>query len=246
MTHAWTKKQMTQHVHACTLLNKIKNEAFTYLQTYPSATEHETQQFILKKFRQNHLVPDKDPPIVGFRGNAANPHYFPKKKSSTLREDSVVLIDIWARLREAQAPFSDITWMGYKGTIPPDVQRGFDTVCEARDAALAFIKRELVRKKIPTGKAIDETVHAILVKNGYANNILHRTGHSIGLTSPHGIFRNINKTGTSQLIPGLGYTIEPGLYFKNKFGIRSEIDFFISTSKKLIVTTPIQRKIIKI
>lgn len=86
----------------------------------------------------------------------------------------------------------------------------------------------------------------IITKAGYGKNILHRTGHSIGTSSPHGLENNITIKNSQQLLKKVVYTIEPGIYLKNKFGIRSEIDFFIDENMKLVYTTKIQEKIIKI
>jgi Xaa-Pro aminopeptidase len=42
------------------------------------------------------------------------------------------------------------------------------------------------------------------------------------------------------------FTIEPGLYFKNRFGVRSEIDCYVTENYKLIITTKVQKRIIRI
>lgn len=248
MARAWTNRQVRQHTLAGKLLIKTKDDAFGYISAHPGASEYEVQQFILQEFKKNKLVRDKDPPIVGFDTNAAIPHYFPKKKSAHLKKNSLVLIDIWARLNEPKAPFSDITWMGHRGTPPKKIKQAFKAVCDARDASLRLVTTQLGRGRIPTGKEIDDAACNVLIKRGYVKNILHRTGHSIGTTSPHGVFRNLNRKGDRPLHPCMGYTIEPGLYFKGKdgFGIRSEIDFLITKNRKLVVTTPIQRKLILI
>jgi Xaa-Pro aminopeptidase len=44
----------------------------------------------------------------------------------------------------------------------------------------------------------------------------------------------------------VGYTIEPGIYLKNKFGVRSEIDFYINEKNRVVITTKVQREILKV
>ena len=75
----WTKTELQNHIKVAALLTKIENESFGYLSQNPQITEYELQQFILKKFAENKLKPDKHPPIVAFGSSAATPHYFPLK-----------------------------------------------------------------------------------------------------------------------------------------------------------------------
>ena len=75
---------------------------------------------------------------------------------------------------------------------------------------------------------------------------MHNTGHSLGMSKAHGRNGRLGHKYNKDLIRNMGYTIEPGIYFKNKFGIRSEIDFYISSNMKLVITTDVQKNILKI
>lgn len=243
----WTKEQLQNHIKAAALLEKIKNETFQYLSQNPKITEYELQQFILKKFKENKLKPDKHPPIVAFGSSAAAPHYYPSRKSRRLKPNTLVLIDIWARLTKRNAPFADITWMGFYGKRAPiKFTRAFKTVIRARNNCLKFIETQLRLGKMPTGKEVDQVACNILAKAGYKKNILHRTGHSIGFQGPHGREGHLSLKNEEPLLINIGYTIEPGLYLKREFGIRSEINFYINKSRQIVLTTPVQKKLIVI
>ncbi|MBI2628759.1 M24 family metallopeptidase [Candidatus Pacearchaeota archaeon] len=243
----WSKEIINRHLLACKLLSKVKDEIIEFIRNNKNTSEYEIQQFILKKFKENDIISDKEPPIVGFNENSAIPHYFPNKDSKKLENNSLILIDIWAKINKKGFPFSDITWMAYYGNdIPKDILNVFNIVVNARDSCIKFIQSELKKGKMPIGKEIDEIARDVIIKAGYEKNILHKTGHCIGFTSPHGIYGNIRLSNKSQLVRNLGYTIEPGIYLKNKFGIRSEIDFYIDDNMKLIITTPIQKEIVRI
>ncbi|MEK6887140.1 MAG: M24 family metallopeptidase, partial [Nanoarchaeota archaeon] len=54
----------------------------------------------------------------------------------------------------------------------------------------------------------------------------------------------VNRKNKTPLKINMLYTIEPGIYFKNKYGIRSEIDFYINNKRKVIITTKVQKKLI--
>lgn len=244
----WTAEQLADHQTAARLLIRVKDEAFTYLREHSEVTEYQVQQFILERFRHYQLINEVDVPIVGFNASAATPHYYPDPNNSLkLQPNTLVLIDIWARLDKEEAPYADITWMGYfGGTVPEEVTRAYEAVVTARDASLEYIIEELKHHRMPIGGKIDEAAIAVIENSGYAHGILHRTGHSIGLNSPHGPKGHIRYTNQNPIEKNLGYTIEPGIYLPGQFGIRSEIDFYIDTDLNLKVTTDIQKELIKI
>lgn len=157
------------------------------------------------------------------------------------------MTDVWAKLDKKGAPFADITWMLYYGQkIPHKYVRAFKIIAQTRDLAVKFLKDNLTKKILPTGKKLDAVAKNYLARRGWDKYFLHGTGHSLGMTSAHGARTRISKKGRQPLPLNIGYTIEPGVYFKNKFGMRSEIDFYIDENYKLIITSKAQNKIIKI
>lgn len=241
----WTKQQIEYHKKAARLLVKIKDLAFGHIRKNKNVTEYEVQQFVLEKFHEYKLETDKDPSIISFRQNTASVHYYASAKSKKLQPESLVMVDIWAKLNKKRAPFADITWMGYFGkNMPKDTQEVFDAVIGARDRAIRHLKTNLKKGIIPTGKEMDDVVRSCIADAGYGKYFLHGTGHSLGLIKDHGPGTNLNQKGRRKLSKLIGYTIEPGIYIKNKFGIRSEIDFYISSNNKMIITTDLQKEII--
>src|SRR3989344_5798258 len=239
----WTKEQVKDHSDAAGLLVGIINEAFGILRE--GISEYQVMQFILKRFKQEGLKTDRKVVIVAFNASAAHPHYYPtQKKSKKLRRNSLVLIDIWARLNKRKAPFADITWMGWYGDkVPKKIKKLFNLIIEGRSNGVDLIEKKLKNKTMPTGSEIDLEVYRLIPKK-YKKNILHRTGHSLGTTSPHGIHGRVRYSNKKALHTNLGYTIEPGLYFKGKYGFRTEIDFYITPEYKLVVTGEAQREMV--
>jgi Xaa-Pro aminopeptidase len=243
----WSKTQIKSHIEVALLLDKIKDEVFEYIGINKKVSEKQVQEFILKRFDENNIKSDKDSPIVAFNENSSKPHYFPSNNSKTLETGSLILIDLWAKFKNSDGPVADITWVAYYGNnIPKKIQNVFNVVLRARDSSLNFIKQEIKEGKMPIGKDVDKVTRDIINKEGFEGKFLHGTGHSIGTSSPHGNRSNLNIKGKKALLINLGYTIEPGIYLENEFGIRSEIDFYINEKKEVVVTTPIQNKIIKI
>lgn len=240
---AWNKKQIEQHKKAAFLICKIKDEILQKIKKEKYLTEYDIQQYILKSFRFYNLKTDKYKPIVAFRQNTSFVHYYPDKKSKKLSPGSLILLDIWARLNVKGAPFADITWMAYYGNkIPKIIDKVFKIMLNARDLAIKYIKSS-IKKDIPAGKEIHNITSSYLAKYGYGENFLHGTGHSLGFISDHGSGVNINKHGKGKISIQVGYTIEPGIYLDGKFGVRSEIDFYINSKKEVAITTDVQKKI---
>ena len=242
----WNKTQIKQHKKAAEILGKIIKYVAEFIKNNSYATEVEVRQFIKTQYKKYHLISDKQKSIIAFNKNTSNVHYF-AEQSHQLKNNNLIMVDIWAKLAEKNAPFADITWMLYYGkNLPKQYADIFRIVAKARDKAINYLRNNLKRKIIPIGKDIDAIARNYLDKHGYGDKFLHSAGHSLGFTSPHGKRVLINRKGRQSLPLNVGYTIEPGIYFKNKFGVRSEINFFINKNYKLIITTKIQKKIIKI
>lgn len=241
----WTDEQIKNHKEVADILEGIARETFAFIAKGKIVTERSVQKFILMKYKEHNLKSCLGLPIVAFNEHSAMPHYAIGRKTTILKPNTLIMMDIWARSKKKNYPYADITWMGYYGkTLPKKIQRAFDTVLESRDTAISFVKSCVRKGKLPEGRVVNEKANAIIRKAGYGKYILHSTGHSIGLRSPHGVDKNINKKGNEPLKLNLGYTIEPGIYIANEFGIRSEIDFYIDEKMKLHITTGLQSKMV--
>jgi len=254
-----TEDKIQNHKIAAKKLEAIKDRAFELIKkNLGRISEYDVQEFILSEYKKEGMVTlrsdkkyiaEKHPPqIVAVNENTANPHYFPpKRESKIIKKNDLILVDVWSRLKGENSPFTDITWMAYSGEqVPKEIQETFDRVIKARDTALEFIKSNLKRKKLPKTKDIDKITRDYFKRFGLDKYFIHMTGHSLGLHICHGKYFRLGRTSDARLRPDIPFTIEPGLYFKNKFGIRSEINCYVNKDYKLIITTEVQRKIIKI
>ncbi len=246
-----TEKEIEKHKIAAEKLDLIKDEAFNFIKrNLGKISEYDVQKFILSEFKKEGLIlldEKYSVPIIGVKENTSIVHYFPKKKSKIIRKNNLILIDIWGRLDEERAPFADITWVAYSGkNIPKEIRKIFSRVIEARNFTINFIKNSLRNKKFPKTRAIEIAARNYFKKFNLDKYFLHRTGHSLGLHVCHGKYFRFDKKSKTRIKPNIPFTIEPGLYFKDKFGARSEIDCYVTEDYKLIVTTKIQNKIIEI
>ncbi len=233
----WSSQDFASHLRAVEGVQRARDAGLEYVRNHKekNPTEVEVQQVISKALVDNGLEYDHAP-NVSFGKNAGNPHHDPDQ--TRLTRGDVILFDIWAK--EPNGPFADITWMsGWE--VPQKVVEVFDIVASARDAGIALLQSS---SRLFSGAEIDLEVRRVLTESGYEENILHRTGHSLGFLSAHADATHLDGTENPDhrmLIPGLGFTIEPGLYFET-FGIRSEINMFCSENGA-IATTDIQKSL---
>ncbi|HKX83368.1 MAG TPA: M24 family metallopeptidase [Pyrinomonadaceae bacterium] len=247
----WTPDQLAMHSEAAGKMQKIIIEAFAEIKRRINAneptTENDVQAFMMKRYEEEGMNPS--PMIVAVNANAASPHYFPRQgKGAVIKRGDLVLIDTVTKVKKPKAPAADLTWVGYVGeTVPEEYVKIWNVVFDAQQSAFNFVKNSFQTHKTITGAQVDDVSRGVIRKAGYADQFLHRTGHSIG-EEGHGNGANIDNLETRDsrsLIARTAFSIEPGIYLEGKFGIRSEIDVYVS-GNDAIITAPHQTEIVAI
>jgi len=246
---AWTSEQLATHRAASESLYRIKDRAFgaasDAIARRRALTEYELQQQMVTWFEEEGLETDS-PPVVAVGGNAGNPHYLPTAdQCRAVVADEVLLLDLWGKKSDAGAVFADITWVAVTSSrVPAEVSRAFHAVAEARDAAVLLVANAARDGRDLRGWEVDEAARSVLKAQGYGDRIMHRTGHSLG-ENVHGNGVHMDDYETHddrRLLPGTGFTVEPGLYFEH-FGVRTEINVFRG-EHDAIVTGPRQAEVV--
>ena len=252
-TQRWSPDQLAGHKRTAEKLARIVNEAFARIgqrlsqHGYGGPTEFEIAEFIRARFREEGLV-TADGPIVSTNAHCSDPHYEPAAEgSSVITPGDWVLIDLWAREDTPGSVYADITWTAYVGDNPSERHRQiFDIVLGARDAALAFLQDSFSRGDSIQGWQADDVARSYISDHGFGDYFTHRLGHSIYHTV-HGEGVNLDNFethDTRRVIPGIGFSIEPGIYLP-EFGVRSEIDAYMSENGPY-ASSPVQREIVLI
>ncbi len=248
----WSAEQWKAHQEAAQALRTIVDETFGYIRERVSAhdevNEHTVQRFILKRFDHYTLYTEK-PPIVAANAHSADPHFQPTADSGMLRRGDFVLLDVWAKCKAPRSVYADITWTGYVGEAVPDTYRKiFRIVQHARDAAINFVQGAVHEGKSICGWQVDKVARDLIHSTGYGEQFIHRTGHSIG-EEVHGNGANMDNYETRDerhILPHTCFSIEPGIYLPGEFGVRSEVDVYVSDRAALVTGQPIQLDIIPI
>jgi len=249
-----TAHQIESHIYAVNVLRKIVDQTFQKIagaiRNREVITEFSIQQFMLCLMKKHSLIASHGLPIVAVNAHASDPHFEVQQENSTeIRQNDLVLLDLWAKRDEPSAVFGDITWMGYCGSeVPERYEKVYQIAREARDSAITFIREGLKEKRAVHGWEVDREARKIIENAGYGQYFVHRTGHSIGEMC-HGLGVNIDSLETKDercLIDNICFSIEPGIYLEGDFGVRTEIDVVIRESEALIYGEPIQQSIVKI
>jgi Xaa-Pro aminopeptidase len=122
----------------------------------------------------------------------------------------------------------------------------FETVVNARDAAIHVVENAFAAGRPICGFEADDAARAVIQTAGFGEFYTHRTGHNIG-QEVHGVGANLDNLETHDvrlLLPNTCFSVEPGIYLP-EFGVRSEIDMLTAPGKAW-VTGRIQRDLVRI
>jgi Xaa-Pro aminopeptidase len=245
----WTDEAYQTHRAASERLYRIKDRAFDLVRERLAAraalNEFELQQQMMAWFAAEGLITD-NPPNVSAQENAGNPHYSPTDgEHRAIRPGEIVLLDLWGKLPQPGAVFADITWVGFTGaTVPGEYARAFAAARDGRDAAVELVRQSVSAGRDLRGFQVDRACRDVIDRAGYGAQFIHRTGHSLG-DEVHGNGVHMDDYETHddrRLIPGTGFTIEPGVY-TDRFGVRTEINMFVG-EREARVTGPLQGEIV--
>ncbi len=249
----WSYEQYECHLRAARVLQACKDAAFGEIRRVVDEAgevrEYAIQQFMMRFMKARGMVTDHAP-IVAANGNSARPHYAPSAHdSAVIRDGDFVLLDLWCKEKSVGSVYADITWTGSLGAASDRHREIFRIVAEARDVALAFVRRSFSAGRDVSGAQIDDVCRGAIERAGYGKYFIHRTGHSIG-EECHGNGANIDNLETKdvrKILPMTCFSIEPGVYLPGEFGVRSEIDVFVHADGRVEETgSGVQREILEI
>ncbi|HKS27026.1 MAG TPA: M24 family metallopeptidase [Pyrinomonadaceae bacterium] len=250
----WTPEQKETHDRAADNIHRIILEAFAEIgrrvRANEPTTEYDIQQFIMRRFEEEEMTSDDDPPIVAVNANSAMPHYIPSAaQHSPIARGDFVLLDVWAKMKQPGSVYADQTWTGFVGEeVPEEHARIFEIVSRARDSAVEFLREQIGAGNYVRGAEVDDVSRGVIEGAGFGEYFTTRTGHSIG-EEVHGNGANIDNMETPdsrRIISRTCFSIEPGIYRENLFGLRSEIDVYVGDGEVEVTGQPIQREVVAI
>lgn len=247
---AWSAQNIETHRRAAVAIAQVAKDAFAEAgaraRKGAPIAEHELQRWILDRFDEQKLFCDHGP-IVAAGANAANPHYEPSSATPRpINRGDILLIDLWAREQNGGV-YADQTWMGSLGAPSKRAIEVWEAVRDARDASIALVQERVKNRQAVRGGEVDDAARDVIKSRGFGQYFTHRTGHSIDPRDLHGSGPHIDNLETREerlLIPGVGFSIEPGVYVKGEIGMRSEVNAYIEGERAVITPEPYQRELI--
>lgn len=212
-----TAKEKKCIAKACQITSNAFNELLKELQKKTLKTEQDVAEFVEKHFKKENAVA-AFPTIAAMGKNAATPHHVTSNQPLTR---GFLLIDFGAKYKNYCA---DMTRMIFLGTPTEKEQGWYDFLLEAQQASIAK-----VAENIPYAD-LDKTARTKLGK--HQKYFTHSLGHGIGIE----VHEDPTFSSDSKIQRDVPFTIEPGLYFPGKFGLRIE-DTLIYNGKTTIFTT---------
>ncbi|MFJ8033277.1 aminopeptidase P family protein [Streptomyces sp. NPDC096032] len=184
--------------------------AFEEIRKVPFAGRRESEvghdlARLLRRFGHSQV----DFTIVGSGPNGANPHH--EVGDRVIREGDMVVLD-FGGLKDGYG--SDTTRTVHVGEPTEEERRVHDVVRAAQEAGFRAVRPGAACQDV------DRAARAVITDAGYGEYFIHRTGHGIGVTThepPYMI------EGEEQpLVPGMCFSVEPGIYLPGRFGVRIE------------------------
>jgi len=154
-------------------------------------------------------------PIVAFGPHTSRPHHHPTTRA--LKKGDIVQIDVGARF---EGYCADQSAVFFTGNITQEQQRALAAVAEAKVAAERMVKTGV------STHALDRIARSVLKKHGVEEAFAHSLGHGVGLEIHEGVTLS-QKRPNEKLLASEIVTIEPGVYFPGRFGIRLEDEIVV-------------------
>ena len=251
----WTPEQRAAHEraaeHVAAVAQAAIRSAGSRVRAGTPVYEHEIAAEIRDGFARVGLDTDADHgPIVALGANAADPHYEPSSaRPVALTAGVLLLVDLWARERGVPggAPYADQTWMGALGEPAGRAVTVWEAVRDARDAAVALLAERVSAGVSVRGAEADDAARAVITARGFGPYFTHRTGHSIDARDLHGAGPHLDNLETREeraLVPGVGFSVEPGVYLPGELGVRSEVNAVVGVRELIVTPGEVQRDLL--
>jgi len=221
-------RQVEDHRKAAEIVASVARRAFDRaagaIRAGAPTSEGALSEWIIGELERLGLT-EKPGCIVAIGPRASDSHYAPVGAGETIGRGDLLLIDLWGAFEGSVA--ADQTWMGVMASGVDDrTQEIWEAVRDARDAALDFLRGRYEAGEEVRGYEVDDVARGVIRSRGFGPHFVHRTGHSID-TDLHGSGPNLDNLETRDdrlLVPGVAFSVEPGIYILDDIGVRSEVN----------------------
>ncbi|MEV6300570.1 aminopeptidase P family protein [Actinoplanes sp. NPDC051861] len=175
---------------------------------FAGRTETEVGNDLARLLRE-HGHSQVDFTVVGSGPNGANPHH--EMGDRVIEFGDTVVLD-FGGLKDGYG--SDTTRTVHVGPPTAEELEVYEVVRRAQQAGFEAVQPGVACEEI------DRAARAVIEDAGYGEYFIHRTGHGIGLTTHEPPYMVAGER--RPLVPGMCFSIEPGIYLPGRFGVRIE------------------------
>jgi len=189
----------------------------------PGLTEREVARAWQWAVAEAGADPFQEEPIVAAGPHGASPHAVPTDRP--IERGELITLD-WAI--SVDGYYADLTRTVALGRPAEELRHIYDLVLRANAAG-----RDAVRPGLPA-QEVDRAARAVIAEAGYGEAFLHRTGHGLGVEVHEPPY--IVEGNSQPLLPGMTFTVEPGIYIQGLGGVRIEDDILVTSAAGLCLT----------
>ena len=198
---------------------------------------NQTEQFLFfkafEKMTQTGKLDISFEPIIAINENAAKPHALPTSKK--LKLNDLILVDAGIKYKRycsdrtctSVADFETFNFKREQKFKNEKHQKIYDIVLKAQLNAIENARTGMKASEI------DKLTRDVIEKAGYGKYFIHSTGHGVGLDIHE--FPFINSKSDVIIEDNMVFTIEPGIYLPNEFGVRIEDTIVMQNGKAVIL-----------
>ncbi len=207
---------------SCAVAEKVFEQMCGFIK--PGMTEKEVANELVYISRKLGSEGDPFDVIVASGFRSAYPHAAPTDKK--IKKNEIVLLDFGCKVHGF---CSDITRVVSTGKPTKEQKQIYSIVYEAMQNAIKNARPMM------NGKILDEYARSIITKAGFGDYFKHSLGHGIGLAAHESPIITFRKD--DQVVPENSViSIEPGIYFPEKFGIRIEDNVLVTRNGVINLT----------
>lgn len=229
-----TKKE----IKYLTKASKLGRKGFTALAKYIRKNGFDQDESFLhfkaiEKMTQTGLLDVSFDPIVAINENSAKPHALPTDKKLIVND--LLLVDAGVKYKRycsdrtctAHVDFEKLNFKREQKFKNKKQQKIYDIVLKAQLNAINKARSGMKAKEI------DALARSVIEKAGYAKQFVHSTGHGVGLDIHEHPY--INSKSDVIIEDGMVFTIEPGIYLPDEFGVRIEDTVVMKNGRAVIL-----------
>ncbi|MBW7997663.1 MAG: M24 family metallopeptidase [Candidatus Glassbacteria bacterium] len=247
----WTVDEVESHKYAAARLDSILPVALERLRDRISRGKRITDYDLARHISRNLDdldLEEVEPVMVAVGAHTLRESHVPsksKKERVEIGRDSVVYLEVAARRKDhEEAMFARLGWtVVVADSVPGGMKQSWNRITAAADTALALVARRIKGGKSLTGREVDEAARPLLGRDPHVlprplGYNLNRRGRNFGVRFDSYLFLD-----NREIMPGLGFTLEPGIYTKY-YALRLCTNLFLEGDREVTLSAPLQRKLI--